>query len=188
MELVEVGKKAPDFNMMDVSGKNGKLSEKYRNSKYLLLDFWASHCGPCRKENRNIRQAYDRFHEKGFDVLGVSTDTRKEHWINAIETDKLIWTNVCSLEPWNENEVVRMYALRQVSQNFLLDNSGKIIATELRGEELIATLEDCSTRRFQDTLDHTAFFASICIVSPRAIMKRMKASQRPWLPISPARI
>ena len=142
MELVEVGKQAPDFNMMDVKGTSRKLSEHYRGARYLLLDFWASHCGPCRKENANIRQAYDRFHKKGFDVLGVSTDTRKEHWINAIETDKLIWTNVCSLEPWNENEVVRMYALRQVSQNFLLDSSGKIIATELRGEDLLATLEE----------------------------------------------
>ena len=141
MELVEVGKHAPDFTMMDVKGTSRKLSEQYRDAQYLLLDFWASHCGPCRMENANIREAYDRFHEKGFDVLGVSTDTRKEHWINAIETDRLIWTNVCSLESWNENEVVRMYALRQVSQNFLLDNSGKIIATDLRGEELIATLE-----------------------------------------------
>lgn len=142
MEQVEVGKQAPDFAMLDVKGTNRELSEQYRGTQYLLLDFWASHCGPCRKENMNIRAAYDRFHELGFDVLGVSTDTRKEHWINAIETDGLIWTNVCSLEPWNENEVVRTYALRQVSQNFLLDNSGKIIATELRGEDLLATLEE----------------------------------------------
>jgi len=142
MEEVEVGKQAPDFAMVDVEGISRKLSEKYGASKYLLLDFWASHCGPCRKENANIRSAYDSFHDQGFDVLGVSTDTRKEHWINAIELDGLVWTNVCSMEPWNENEVVSMYALRQVSQNFLLDNTGKIIATDLRGEELIATLED----------------------------------------------
>lgn len=141
MEQVEVGKQAPDFTMADIHGTDRQLSEQYASAKYLLLDFWASHCGPCRLENKNIREAYDRFHEKGFNVLGVSTDTRKEHWINAIEMDKLIWTNVCSLEAWKENEVVGMYALRQVSQNFLLDNSGKIIAKELRGEELIATLE-----------------------------------------------
>ena len=142
MELVEEGKQAPDFAMPDVNGKTVRITEVYSNSKYLLLDFWASHCGPCRKENANIRLAFDRFNEKGFDVLGVSTDTRREQWINAIETDKLIWTNVCSLELWNDNEVVRMYALRQVSQNFLLDSTGKIIATELRGEDLLAILEE----------------------------------------------
>lgn len=141
MEMVEVGKQAPDFTMVDVEGITRKLSEIYGASKYILLDFWASHCGPCRKENANIRLAYDSFHDQGFDVLGVSTDIRKEQWINAIALDELIWTNVCSLEPWNENDVVSLYALRQVSQNFLLDSSGKIVATDLRGEELIATLE-----------------------------------------------
>lgn len=142
MDLVEVGKRTPDFEMKDVSGVARKLSQHYESTDYLLLDFWASTCGPCRMENKNIVSAYERFHDRGFDVLGVSTDTRKEHWINAIELDRLTWTNLCSLEPWNENQVVSLYALRQVSQNFLLDNSGKIIATDLRGEELIATLEE----------------------------------------------
>lgn len=72
MEGVEVGKPAPDFSMLDATGETVQLSEKYGNSKYLLLDFWASNCGPCRKENANIRKAYDSFHEMGFDVLGVS--------------------------------------------------------------------------------------------------------------------
>lgn len=142
MDLVEVGKQAPDFEMTDVQGTVRKLSEHCERSEYLLLDFWASNCGPCRIENRNIVSAYERFHSRGFDVLGVSTDTRQEHWVNAIEADRLTWTNLCSLESWNENEVVTLYALRQVSQNFLLDSSGKIIATDLRGEELIATLEE----------------------------------------------
>ncbi len=73
-------------------------------------------------------------------MFGVSTDERKEHWLDAIEKDGLIWSNVCSLEPWNENMVVKMYALRQVSQNFLLNRNGKIIARDLRGEELQKTL------------------------------------------------
>ena len=141
MELVDVGQQAPDFAMEEVDGTPRRLSEQYKSSQYLLLDFWASNCGPCRIENRNIVLAYEMFHDQGFDVLGVSTDTRKEAWLAAVEKDGLIWTNVCSLESWNENEVVEMYALRQTSQNFLLDASGKIIATELKGEELLSTLE-----------------------------------------------
>ncbi len=134
MEQVEVGKQAPDFTMEDVDGTPRRLSEQCSSSKYLLLDFWASNCGPCRIENRNILIAYEMFHDHGFDVLGASTDTRKEAWLAAVEKDGLTWTNVCSLEAWKENEVVEMYALRQTSQNFLLDASGKIIATDREGE------------------------------------------------------
>ncbi len=141
MEKVDVGKIAPDFEMNNEEGSPMRLSSLHSQSKYLLLDFWASTCGPCRIENVHIREAYDQFQSKGFNVLGVSTDVRKEHWLAAVELDGLIWTNLCSLEKWNENEVVKSYALRQVSQNFLLDNSGKIIATDLRGEDLINTLE-----------------------------------------------
>ena len=141
MDLVEPGRQAPDFKMTDTQGAGRKLSEQYIHSKYLLLDFWASTCGPCRKENANIRKAYEMFHDKGFDVLGVSTDTRRDSWINAIALDGLNWTNLCSLEPWNENEVVKLYALRQTSQNYLLDSSGKIIVKDIRGAELFSTLE-----------------------------------------------
>jgi peroxiredoxin len=141
MDLVEPDRQAPDFEMTDTQGTGRKLSEQYIHTKYLLLDFWASTCGPCRKENANIVKAYEMFHDKGFDVLGVSTDTRRDSWINAIALDELNWTNLCSLEPWNENEVVKLYALRQTSQNYLLDSSGKIIAKDIRGAELISTLE-----------------------------------------------
>ena len=142
MELVEPGRQAPDFEMTDRQGKSRRLSDQYRQSKYLLLDFWASHCGPCRLENQNIRKAYELFHQDGFNVLGVSTDTRREQWINAIETDGLTWLNLCSLEPWKENEVVKLYALRQVSQNYLIDGSGRIVASDLKGPKLITTLEE----------------------------------------------
>ena len=142
MEKVEIGKIAPDFEMKDINGNLKKLSESYQKTDYLLLDFWASTCGPCRKENVHIRKAYDKFHEKGFEVFGVSTDTKKELWLKAIEKDGLIWTNVCSLEKWRGNDIVKTYALRQVSANFLLDNTGKIIAKDLIGDELIAKLEE----------------------------------------------
>ena len=89
-----------------------------------------------------IEKAYDQYHSYGFDVMGVSTDVRKEQWLEAIEKDGLIWTNLCALQKWNENTLVKTYALRQVSQNFLLDSSGKIIATNLRGEDLVKTLEE----------------------------------------------
>jgi len=141
MDLVEPGRQAPDFKMNDSRGVSRKLSEQYSQSEYLLLDFWASTCGPCRKENSNIVKAYGMFHDKGFEVLGVSTDTRRDAWIGAIALDGLTWTNLCSLEAWNENEVVKLYALRQTSQNFLLDAAGKIIAVDIKGEELITTLE-----------------------------------------------
>ncbi len=141
MDLVEPGRQAPDFQMNDTEGASIKLSEQLSQSKYLLLDFWASTCGPCRKENANIVKAYGMFHDRGFEVLGVSTDTRQDAWISAIALDGLSWTNLCSLVAWNDNEVVRLYALRQTSQNFLLDASGTIIATDIRGEELISTLK-----------------------------------------------
>jgi len=142
MERVEIGQIAPDFESEDREGNTVSLSDTYSGAEYLLLDFWASTCGPCRKENLIIRSAYDQFHTRGFDVLGVSTDVRKQAWLDAIEKDGLIWTNLCSLQKWDENELVKTYVLRQVSQNFLLDTRGKIIATNLRGEELLNTLEE----------------------------------------------
>ncbi len=136
MEKVEPGNIAPDFEISDINGNKIKLSDHYSKSKYTLLDFWASTCGPCRIENKHILKAYKKYHDKGFDVFGVSQDSKKELWLNAIKKDSLVWTNTCHLQKESTNELIKMYALNQVSANFLLDNTGKIIDKDLHGEDL----------------------------------------------------
>lgn len=130
-----IGAIAPDFTQNDVNDKPVKLSD-FRG-KYVLLDFWASWCGPCRAENPNVVKAYHQYKEKNFTVLGVSLDQpdKKQNWLDAIKADGLNWTQVSDLKFW-ENAVARQYDIRSIPQNYLIDPSGKIIATNLRGEEL----------------------------------------------------
>lgn len=137
---VAVGKMALDFSAPDTSGNIVRLSGYH--GKYVLLDFWASWCGPCREENPNVVKAYKRFHEHNFDILSVSLDRpgNRTNWINAIQKDSLPWTQVSDLKFWN-SEAVRLYAIKSIPQNFLIDPQGKIIAENLRGETLQKTLE-----------------------------------------------
>ena len=141
MKITAVGKIAPDFEQADTAGKMIKLSSL--RGQYVLLDFWASWCIPCREENPNVVKAYNKFHNKGFTVLGVSLDQpgKREAWLNAIKQDGLTWTNVSDLKFWN-NEVVKLYGVQAVPQNFLLDKEGKIIAINVKGEELNAKLTE----------------------------------------------
>lgn len=135
-----VGKEAPDFSMPDVNGKEVKLSS-FRG-KYVLVDFWASWCGPCRNENPNLVNAYNQFKNKNFTVLGVSLDRpgQKDKWLQAIKDDKLAWTNISDLQFWN-SPVVALYGFDGIPFNVLVDPQGKIIAEGLRGSSLEGELK-----------------------------------------------
>ncbi len=128
-----IGSPAMDFTQNDVNGKPVSLSS-YKG-KYVLLDFWASWCGPCRAENPNVVKAYKKYHEKGFEILAVSLDDKKDKWLEAIAKDGLTWTHVSDLKGW-KNVVAQMYNIRAVPSNLLLDKDGNIMAKDLRAEEL----------------------------------------------------
>ncbi len=140
-EKIEIAKKtgigrfAMDFTQNDTAGIPVKLSAF--KGRYVLIDFWASWCGPCRAENPNVVKAYNKYKDKGFHILGVSLDrpNDKEKWMKAIYDDKLMWTHVSDLKYW-KNEVAIQYGINAIPQNFLLDPEGKIIAKNIRGEEL----------------------------------------------------
>jgi peroxiredoxin len=135
IKATAIGALAPEFIQNDPEGKPVSLSS-FRG-KYVLIDFWASWCGPCRAENPNVVKVYNQYKDKNFTVLGVSLDQpgAKEKWLKAISDDQLTWTHVSDLKYWN-NEVAQQYGISAIPQNFLLDPSGKIVAKNIRGEAL----------------------------------------------------
>lgn len=135
LSLVEVGNKAPNFSAPTPEGERLALNDVL--GKVTLIDFWASWCKPCRMENPNIVKVYEKYHDKGFNIIGVSLDRdgEKDRWLQAIADDRLTWAQVSNLQFW-QDPVARQYGIRAIPAAFLLDENGVIVAKNLRGADL----------------------------------------------------
>lgn len=139
MKTVAIGQTAPDFTMNDVNGNPVTLSDIYSKNEYTLIDFWASWCGPCRRENPNVVSNYNNFKSKGFGVVGISMDSDKAKWQKAIADDQLVWPHLSDMKGW-KNEAGALYSVNSIPSNVLVDKTGKIIGRNLREEKLGETI------------------------------------------------
>lgn len=139
LENVQIGKVAPAFSLPDTAGVSVSLSD-FRG-KYVLLDFWASWCPPCRRENPNVVKAFNEYKDKNFTVVGISLDKDKDKWLKAIADDHLTWTHLSDLKYW-DSEIPALYGVRGIPANVLLDPEGVIIAKNITGEELHKKLQE----------------------------------------------
>ncbi|WP_320017845.1 TlpA disulfide reductase family protein [Labilibaculum manganireducens] len=138
LKKVSVGQPAPDFTLNTTEGKPLSLSSF--KGKVVVIDFWASWCGPCRGENPNVVKMYTELHPKGVEILGVSLDDKKEKWLKAIEDDGLVWNHVSDLKGW-ESSAAKLYGISGIPATVIVDQNGVIVAKNLRGEELKAAIE-----------------------------------------------
>lgn len=140
-KLASVGNKAPEFSALTPEGKTLSLSETL--GKYTIVDFWASWCRPCRMENPNVVRVYNKYHDKGLNIISVSLDRpgQKDRWIQAIEKDQMDWYHVSNLQYWKD-PIPRSYGVRAIPATFLLDKNGVIVAKNLRGSALEAKIEE----------------------------------------------
>lgn len=136
-----IGQQFTDLEMADADGNMHKLSEYVGNGRWLFVDMWASWCGPCRGEMPNVVAAYEKFHDKGFDIVGLSLDNKKEPWLKAVEDLKMPWTQLSDLKGW-QSIVTEVYKVWSIPDNLLIDPQGKIVARGLRGEGLHAKLAE----------------------------------------------
>ncbi len=141
LQRTDIGMLYVSFMMQDTTGNKFLPVSDLIGKNYLLLDFWASWCSPCRQENPNLVAMYNKYHDRGFDILGISLDSNRDRWIAAIHDDQLTWNHVSDLKGW-ENKVAKLYAVRSIPANFLLDTNGYILAKNLRGEDLQKKLEE----------------------------------------------
>jgi len=141
LKRVQIGQPFIDITQDDPKGNPVSLASVVEKNRYVLVDFWASWCQPCRGENPNVVRAYQKYHDKGFTVFGVSFDTQKDNWIKAIHDDGLIWTHVSDLKGWG-NAAGKLYGIQSIPQNILIGPEGKIIARNVRGRELQEKLKE----------------------------------------------
>ena len=140
-KLQEVGSMFVDIEEPDTDGKLHKLSEYVGRGNYVLVDFWASWCGPCMGEVPNVKAAYDKYHEKGFEIVGLSFDQDKKAWMGAIERKGMNWIHLSDLKGWN-TLAAKTYGINSIPATILYGPDGRVVASNLRGDALEKTLQE----------------------------------------------